>query len=176
MTMAHAEVTPRRSAQAVALALAGGAAGLGVLAVIFANESAYLRSLLVAGSRVPAEATLFDTAGGVAVVVLVAGLLLAAWLLHAPLRSLFACAGAWSLIAIGATVWILGEPGTQLQANGPGASPVPLGLVGAFIGAIACFDLVAATVRWIVTPPRRTWLEEAPPASQWTMPPPTHQA
>jgi hypothetical protein len=85
--MAHAEVTPRRSAQGVALALAGGAAGLGVLAVIFGNESAYLRSLLVAGSPVPAEAILFDTAGGVAVVVLVAGLLLAAWLLHAPLRS-----------------------------------------------------------------------------------------
>ena len=143
--MAHAEATPRRSAQAVALALAGGA-GLGVLAVIFANESAYLRSLLVAGSPVPAEAILFDTAGGVAVVVLVAVLLLAAWLQHAPLRSLFACAATWSLIAIGATVWILGEPRTQLQANGAGASPVPLGLVGVFIGAIACFNLVAAIV------------------------------
>jgi len=174
--MAHHLVTPRRTVQVVVLSLAGGAAALGVLAVVFGNESAYLRSLMVDGSPIPADAILFDLAGGVTFVVLVAGLLLAAWILIAPLRSLFACAAAWSLIAIGATAWILGGPWTQLQAYGGGAIPVPLGLVGVVLGVIACINVVAAILGWIETPPKHTWLDAAPPADRWTMPPPTHQA
>ena len=176
MTMPRPHVTPCRVSRVVALALVGGAAALAVFAFIFGNEAGYLRSIMAVGSSEPPDATFFATTGSVAFVVLVAGLMLATWLLLAPLRSLFACAGAWSILAVGTTLWILGEPAARLHAYGTSAIPVPLAPVGVFLGAIACLCLAASLVGWILTPAKQTWLEATPPGGRLTMPPPTHQA
>jgi len=170
MTMPRPHVTPCRVSRVVALALVGGAAALAVFAFIFGNEAGYLRSIMAVGSSEPPDATFFATTGSVA------GLMLATWLLLAPLRSLFACAGAWSILAVGTTLWILGEPAARLHAYGTSAIPGPLAPVGIFLGAIACLCLAASLVGWILTPAKQTWLEATASGDRLTMPPPTHQA
>jgi hypothetical protein len=164
------------ASRVAALALVGGAAALAVFALTFGNEASLIRGFLVAGSPEPPDGTSFATTGSVAFAVLVAGLMLAVWLLIAPLRSLYACAGAWSLLAIGSTFWILGEPAASLRAYGLSATPLPLGPVGIFLGAMAGLCLAVSLVGWIVTPARRTWFEAAPPIGHLALPPPTHQA